>query len=272
VSSELEGARERVAGLEREGRGQADALQARVRELTHEVRVLREAEGGDDEFAALQRTIARERASAEAAGAELERARGDLEAARAQAVQALWDRERAGGAGGEPRHARTQSSAPDSVAAEQSVASTLGGASASAGIAAGHGTTAAGASGGSAAYWRERCEAAQGRVAALEADIVAIQRALGDERHAHELRSLADSARRDEIAELQARTGRSSVDVEYLKNALLGFFESGELRGGAQVLLVLERLLCFSEKDRERVGTLLKGARAPRTPRKGSFG
>jgi GRIP domain len=106
---------------------------------------------------------------------------------------------------------------------------------------------------------RQHVQALQQEVALLRADLV-------DEQNTHQLRDLADTARRREIQELQARSGRSQLDVEYLKNVLVGFFESGELPANPQVLTVLARLLCFTDADRSRLlrSTSKKGTGFPR--------
>ena len=126
-----------------------------------------------------------------------------------------------------------------------------------------------GAGGGDAVqYWKGCYSEARERIAGLEADVAAARAAVREERHAHALRDLADGAKQSEIAELRAQTGRSSVDVEYLKNALLGFFESGELPANAQVLAVLERLLCFTARDRARLSGVRRRAAAAPSPSK----
>ena len=45
---------------------------------------------------------------------------------------------------------------------------------------------------------------------------------------------------------------RSDVDATYLKNVLIGGFESGELPASSQMLPVLARLLAFSPAELER--------------------
>jgi hypothetical protein len=95
-------------------------------------------------------------------------------------------------------------------------------------------------------YWKRRCNELQKEVTLLQND-------LADQMHVHRLRDLADGAKAQEIQELQAVQCRSTVDVEYLKNIMIGFFEAGQLPHNEQVLVVLDRLLSFTPKDRVRV-------------------
>ena len=95
-------------------------------------------------------------------------------------------------------------------------------------------------------YWKKRCSGLQREVDLLQSD-------LADQMRVHELRDMADGAKTQEIHELQAVKSRSSVDVEYLKNALVGFFEAGQLPHNEQVLVVLDRLLSFTARDRSRI-------------------
>jgi hypothetical protein len=99
-------------------------------------------------------------------------------------------------------------------------------------------------------YWKRLYDDTSLRAQALQRELSLVQTELADERHVHELRDLADGARKIEIRELQASQGRSVIDVEYLKNALVGFFESGELNFNPQVLVILDRLLLFTAQDR----------------------
>ena len=46
---------------------------------------------------------------------------------------------------------------------------------------------------------------------------------------------------------------RGDVDLEYLKNVLIGGFESGELPVSSHMLPVLERLLQFSPAELQRI-------------------
>lgn len=95
-------------------------------------------------------------------------------------------------------------------------------------------------------YWKRRCTDLQKEVGLLQND-------LADQMHVHELRDMADGAKAKEIQELQAVKSRSSVDIEYLKNIMIGFFEAGQLPHNEQVLVVLDRLLSFTPRDRSRI-------------------
>ena len=110
-------------------------------------------------------------------------------------------------------------------------------------------------------YWKMRFQEATKALLAAEAALAEARAALDDEQRTHALRDVADAVRREEIEELGASMQRSTVDVEYLKNVLVGFFESGELPLNSTVILVLSRLLQFSEKDKVRLrkGTLKDG-------------
>lgn len=102
-------------------------------------------------------------------------------------------------------------------------------------------------------YWKQMYNEASARLQRLQEEVSLVQMELDDERHVHELRSLADGARKLEIQELQAVQGRAELDIEYLKNVLLGFFESGDLPLNKQVLIVLDRLMLFTPQDRARI-------------------
>lgn len=102
-------------------------------------------------------------------------------------------------------------------------------------------------------YWKQMYREASERLQDLQEEVSLVQLELADERHVHDLRSLADSARKLEIQELQAVQGRADINIEYLKNVLLGFFESGELPLNKQVLIVLDRLMLFTPQDRARI-------------------
>jgi hypothetical protein len=95
-------------------------------------------------------------------------------------------------------------------------------------------------------YWKRRCNELQKEVSLLQND-------LADQMHVHQLRDLADGAKAQEIQELQAVKSRSTVDVEYLKNIMIGFFEAGQLPHNEQVQVVLDRLLSFTPSDRLRM-------------------
>ena len=267
LASDLAAVQERAQQLEREARAQASTLQARVRELSVALQAADAAEGAGDESAGERDALADARARADAVAAQLSNTRGELDALRTQTVQQMWERERSGSAA----DTHVPKASVSEISKAPPLATTPSDADANA-------PEAALSAGGATGYWRTQCNDALDRVASLETEVATIQRALGDERHAHELRSLADGAVKDEIAELRAQTGRSSVDVEYLKNVLLGFFESGELPANETVVSVLQRLLHFTERDRARLaGLKRKGGRGPRTPasskaRSGTFG
>jgi hypothetical protein len=55
---------------------------------------------------------------------------------------------------------------------------------------------------------------------------------------------------------------RGDVDLEYLKNVVIGGFESGELPASSQMLPVLARLLQFSPAELQRVRSSKKAAGA----------
>lgn len=238
---------QRLEAHEEEGRQQVAVLQAEIGRLEGQVTALQAAERPAEDAARLRRS----EAAAVARAAELETA---LEAATADLAAAAVRADPAAAA------EALDEQAASAEALDEPTAAAPGGVSDAA---------AAGTDARSDGYWQGCYAEAQARVAALDAELAAAQAELADERHAHELRSLADSARRAEISELQAQKGRSTVDVEYLKNALLGFFESGELPASAQVLLVLETLLCFTDKDKERLARVqARGTGGPRTPAK----
>lgn len=62
-------------------------------------------------------------------------------------------------------------------------------------------------------------------------------------------RDKAQAVAKEEIAELERRARREGVGGEYLKNVLLGGFESGELPARSAMLPVLARLLAFSPAE-----------------------
>jgi hypothetical protein len=74
-------------------------------------------------------------------------------------------------------------------------------------------------------------------------------------------RDRAQEVAKQEIADLQRQIKRGGLDLNYLKNVILGSFESGELPARSTMLPVLARLLEFSSEEMERVKT-------PKTPRK----
>lgn len=66
-------------------------------------------------------------------------------------------------------------------------------------------------------------------------------------------RDQAQAVAKQEIAELQRKGKREGLDLTYLKNVILGGFESGELPAKSSMLPVLGRLLEFSPKELDRV-------------------
>jgi hypothetical protein len=58
---------------------------------------------------------------------------------------------------------------------------------------------------------------------------------------------------KQEIAELRRQVKREGLDLNYLKNVILGGFESGELPATSSMLPVLARLLEFSGDELARV-------------------
>jgi hypothetical protein len=269
-SKQLEEAQQCMQRLEVEGREQALMLQGQIRGLSEELDEARLAEGHSLEVRQLRAEAEAAQQRADLLVEQVAGVRAELETARSQALQALWEREQHGlGELADTSRVVGQGScsAVPSLTSQplQSAPSPWAGATVNATTV--QATSAVGGTGGSGdLYWQKCFAEAQDRVVSLEGEIRSMQEHLADERHTHELRNLADCVRRDEIADLCAQKGRSSVDVEYLKNALLGFFESGELPANTQVLAVLERLLCFAEKDRERVVQLRERGPLPQTP------
>ncbi len=66
-------------------------------------------------------------------------------------------------------------------------------------------------------------------------------------------RDQAQAVAKQEIAELQRKGKREGLDLTYLKNVILGGFESGELPAKSSMLPVLARLLEFSSQELDRV-------------------
>ncbi len=66
-------------------------------------------------------------------------------------------------------------------------------------------------------------------------------------------RDQAQEVAKQEIADLRRQTKREGLDVNYLKNVILGAFEAGELPVKSSMLQVLARLLEFSPAELERV-------------------
>ena len=264
LESQLAAAQAQLQRAQDEAAAQVAALQERLREATATLQAADpHGEGPPADTHALQAQVQEQQQLAATAVAELAQVRAELDTLRAQTVHELWERERLAGGNAEALDESVGGASASRTAA--SVASASDAAAAAGPPLATEGSAAAAQE--AVEYWRRCYEDAQGRVAALERDVAASQRELRDERHAHELRSLADAARRNEIAELQARQARGSVDVEYLKNCLIGFFESGALPAHEQVVSVLARLLHFTEHDRARMaGPARRNGAAPRTP------
>ena len=62
-------------------------------------------------------------------------------------------------------------------------------------------------------------------------------------------RDTAQAVAKQEIAELRRANKRDGLDLTYLKNVILGGFESGELSTRSSMLPVLARLLEFSPAE-----------------------
>ena len=65
-------------------------------------------------------------------------------------------------------------------------------------------------------------------------------------------RDTAQAVAKQEIAELRRQNKREGLDLTYLKNVILGAFESGELSTRSSMLSVLARLLEFSPAELDR--------------------
>lgn len=65
-------------------------------------------------------------------------------------------------------------------------------------------------------------------------------------------RDTAQAVAKQEIAELRRQNKREGLDLTYLKNVILGGFESGELSTRSSMLPVLARLLEFSPAEVKR--------------------
>lgn len=65
-------------------------------------------------------------------------------------------------------------------------------------------------------------------------------------------RDTAQAVAKQEIAELRRQNKREGLDLTYLKNVILGGFESGELSTRSSMLPVLARLLEFSPAELDR--------------------
>ncbi|EFJ51341.1 hypothetical protein VOLCADRAFT_88070 [Volvox carteri f. nagariensis] len=70
-----------------------------------------------------------------------------------------------------------------------------------------------------------------------------------DAESTHQLRDTAQAALREELARLQAQMQVSNQDVQYLRAAIISFFESGSLPREGPVLQVLSRLLRFTPTE-----------------------
>jgi hypothetical protein len=266
LSNALNSAESQIRQIQVEMREQERVLQERVQRLDTELAGAREVAGEAEELRLQVQDLREDLQEADVRGAEMQAQlsvlQKQLEEAQAWEVHSPCDEPLStlndGKTSGEPP---TVTSPQGTSEREQPVSTSSKG--------------AAVANEGAAImvqYWKGCFENAQQRVAALEAEVSSAQAELHEERHTHELRTLSDMAKHDEIADLRAQQGRGSVDIEYLKNALLGFFESGELPANTQVFVVLERLLCLTEKDKARLYRVQTKAGVMRTPSKGRSG
>jgi len=89
-------------------------------------------------------------------------------------------------------------------------------------------------------------------VESLQKEVRALQAALIESEHTHELRDAACQVLKDEIEELRRMERRSSVDVDYLKAVLVKSFACGELDSSSPIFDVISRLLQFSPDDVQR--------------------
>ncbi|KAK9905843.1 hypothetical protein WJX75_007487 [Coccomyxa subellipsoidea] len=90
-------------------------------------------------------------------------------------------------------------------------------------------------------------------VSVLKQRISLLEKELVESENTHRLRDQAQAVAKQEIAELQRKGKREGLDLTYLKNVILGGFESGELPAKSSMLPVLGRLLEFSPKELDRV-------------------
>lgn len=89
-------------------------------------------------------------------------------------------------------------------------------------------------------------------VLSLQKEVKALQTALVESEHTHELRDAACQVLKEEIAELKRMEKRASVDVDYLKAVLVKSFACGELDSSSPIFDVISRLLHFSPDDVQR--------------------
>eukprot|EP00890_Picochlorum_soloecismus_P001301 jgi/Picsp_1/2171/NSC_05636-R1_protein grip len=90
-------------------------------------------------------------------------------------------------------------------------------------------------------------------IESLQKEVKALQAALMESEHTHELRDAACQVLKEEIEELRRAEKRSSVDVHYLKAVLVKSFSCGELDSSSPIFEVISRLLQFSPDDIQRV-------------------
>lgn len=86
-------------------------------------------------------------------------------------------------------------------------------------------------------------------VLSLQKEVKALQTALIESEHTHELKDAACQVLKEEIAELKRMEKRASVDVDYLKAVLVKSFACGELDSRSPIFDVISRLLQFSPDD-----------------------
>ncbi|GLI69896.1 hypothetical protein VaNZ11_014552 [Volvox africanus] len=92
-------------------------------------------------------------------------------------------------------------------------------------------------------------QALHSRVAVLEQELEEYKHAYEDAESTHQLRDTAQAALREELLRLRAQLDLSNHDVQYLRAAIISFFESGSLPRDGLVLQVLSRLLRFTPAE-----------------------
>ncbi|GIL43752.1 hypothetical protein Vafri_1387 [Volvox africanus] len=92
-------------------------------------------------------------------------------------------------------------------------------------------------------------QALHSRVAILEQELEDYKHAYEDAESTHQLRDTAQAALREELLRLRAQLDLSNQDVQYLRAAIISFFESGSLPRDGLVLQVLSRLLRFTPTE-----------------------
>ncbi|GIL81838.1 hypothetical protein Vretifemale_10814 [Volvox reticuliferus] len=91
--------------------------------------------------------------------------------------------------------------------------------------------------------------ALRSRVTSLEQELEEYKHAYEDAESTHQLRDTAQAALREELLRLRAQLDLSNQDVQYLRAAIISFFESGSLPRDGLVLQVLSRLLRFTPAE-----------------------